>query len=179
MTREEMERAGIRFPDDNPEVDLPTVDHSHDFTLDDYDTQQCYYISREQMAPMYIDNPLTVTPVQPDVWTLETDNEHVTFTYEGGAQYSVRLGDIEMSGGSAPDRFVKTGGLVYPMSGESVLLNPHTTPRLAHMREWVLEQTLRISEERLQMAELVNEFAHNIAHLGHAGHDIGHVTGGH
>jgi len=176
ISQDELDRAGIHTPSG---VDLPTVDHSRDFTIDDNDTQQCYFISREDLAPIYIDNPVSVTPIQPDVWTLETDNEHVTFTYQNGAQYTVRLGDIELSGGGDPERLVKQGGIVYPMSGGTVLLNPHTTPRLVHLRTWVLEQTLRISDERLKMAELVNEFAHNSAHLGHAGHDVGHITGGH
>ncbi len=166
VTAEELERMGYRMPPPPEGLELPTVDRS--VAVDDEDAQQCRIMNEDEIYPMHINNPVSATPVQPDVWTLETDNEYVTLTYENGVQYTVRLGDIDMTSGPEPTRYLKTGGLVYPMDGDTLLLNGDATPRLAQMRAWVLEQTLRISEDRLKMAELVNEFATQIGRLGSA-----------
>ena len=90
----------------------------------------------------------------------------------------MRIGDIELGGGGEPDRLVKWQGLVYPMIGQQVALNPHTTPRLVHMRKWLLDQTLQISTERLTMAHLVATFAEQIGHLGSAMDAVGNISKG-
>lgn len=174
ISQDELDRLGHPVPEG---MELPTVE-AHDYVIDDEDSQSCYRISEHDLAPMFIDNPVEATPVQPDVWTLETDNEYVTFTYDNGAQYQVRLGDIDLAGGSDPERLVKYNGLVYPMSGNQVLLDPHNTPRLAHMREWILEQTRERAAERLKMAELVSVFAQQIGRLGSTAGRVGRIQKG-
>ena len=174
IDQRELDELGYPVPEG---MELPSVQGA-EYVIDDDDAQQCYGISESDLAPMYIDNPVEATPVQPDVWTLETDNEEVTFTYQNGVQYTVRLGNIELNGGGDPERLLKYNGLVYPMTGNQVMLNPHTTPRLAHMRAWILEQTAQRAEERLKMAELVATFAQQIANLGSAADAVGNISKG-
>ncbi len=174
VSQDELDRLGHPLPEG---MNVPSVE-TPEYVVDDNDSQSCYGISQHDLAPMYIDNPTAASPVQPDVWTLETDNEWVTLTYQSGAQYAVRLGDIDLSGGSDPDTLVKHNGLVYPMSGGQVQLNPHTTPRLSHMRAWILEQTAQRAEERLKMAELVAIFAQQVANLGSAADTVGNIQKG-
>ena len=80
VTDEDLIGMGIQPPPDVPNLTPATVEQ-HEYTVDDNDTQQCYFITQSQLAPMYIDNPIGASAVQPDVWTLETDNEYVTLTY--------------------------------------------------------------------------------------------------
>ena len=143
-------------------MELPTV-QEHEYTVDDEDSQQCYFIGERELAPIYVDNAVEVSPVQPDVWTLDTDNEYVTFTYNDGSTGGHAARRHQLSGGSNPDRLVKYNGVVYPMEGSNAAYNPHTTPRLAELREWVLDQTCEASEVRVEIAELVNAFAQQIS----------------
>jgi hypothetical protein len=144
-----------------PGVNLPTVT----YILDDDDAGECRYTSKDEIRPFYVDDPIHVTPVQPDVWTLDIDNQEVTFTYSTGAQYTVLLGSIDMNPGPGASRFRKSGNIVFPTDeGGQILLNATTTPRLAGLRIYLHEQTLRISEERLKMAEIVYAFT-QIMHL--------------
>lgn len=153
---DDLRAAGVQLSDD---VNVPVVDAT-DYVLDDDDTQQCRYATEDEVRSMYIDNMVAVSAVQPDVWTLEIDQEHVTFTYDNGQTYTVRIGDIDMNRGPAATRYYKSHDLVYPTDdGQNVLLNATTTPRIAGLREWMHAELLRRSEERLEMAELVNAFA--------------------
>jgi hypothetical protein len=53
---------------------------------------------------------------------------------------------------------------VYPTDDAgTVLINSVTTPRLAAVRYYLHDEVRRISEERVEMAELVNSFAKIIA----------------
>jgi hypothetical protein len=176
VSNEDLTRMGVQPLPDHPGVNLPSVEQ-HEYTVDDSDTQQCYFMSQHELAPLYIDNPVGATPVQPDA-ALEVDNEYVTLTYRGGGEDQVRIGDIELGGGGEPDRLVKWNGLVYPMVGDQVALNAHTTPRLAHMRSWLLDQVANESGERLTMAHLVATFATQIGRLGTAMDAVGGVSKG-
>jgi hypothetical protein len=46
------------------------------------------------------------------------------------------------------------------------------------MRSWILEQTLKISEDRLTMAHLVATFAEQIGRLGTAADTVGSISKG-
>lgn len=162
---DDLREAGVEVSD---EVDLPEVEVT-DFVLDDDDAQQCRYATEDEVRSMYIDNMVAISAVQPDVWTLEIDQEEVTFTYPWGQTYTVRIGDIEMGSGPAATRYYKSGDLVYPTDdAQRVLLNATTTPRIAGLREWMHEELRRRSEERLEMAELVNAFTSIMSHYSGA-----------
>jgi hypothetical protein len=138
-----------------PGVDLPTVA----YILDDDDAGECRYTSKDEMRPLYVDNPVSVAPVEADVWTLEIDNQYVAFTYASGTQHSILLGTIDMDPGPGAARYRKSGNIIFPTDdGGTVLLNATTTPRLAGLRTYLHEETLKRSEERLQMAEIVYAF---------------------
>jgi hypothetical protein len=159
IDEDELERAGVPAP---AGVDLPTVDGQ--ITLDDDDAGECRYATKPEIRDIYLDNPVTATPIQPDVWTLEIDNQSVTFTYSNGAQYTIQLGQINWDPGPAASRYRKTGGIVYPTDeGGNVLVNATTTPRLANVRMNLHDQVREISEQRLEMAQLVNSFASILA----------------
>jgi hypothetical protein len=152
---DDLRDAGVQLSDD---VNVPVI--VTDYVLDDNDTQQCRYATADEVRSMYIDNMMTVSAVQPDVWTLEIDQEDVTFTYHNGQTYTVRIGNIDMDSGPAASRYYKSNDLVYPTDdGQNVLLNATTTPRIAGLRAWMHAEMLQRSEERLKMAELVNAFA--------------------
>ena len=174
VNQEDLDDAGHPLPEG---MELPTV-QEHEYTVDDEDSQQCYFIGERELAPIYVDNAVEVSPVQPDVWTLDTDNEYVTFTYNDGSTAVMRLGDIQLSGGDNPDRLVKYNGVVYPMEGSNAAYNPHTTPRLAELREWVLDQTRQASDVRVEMAELANAFAQQIKRLSSGANAVGRIQKG-
>jgi hypothetical protein len=39
--------------------------------LDDDDVGNCRFATNNAIREMYVDNPVTASPVQPDVWTLD------------------------------------------------------------------------------------------------------------
>jgi hypothetical protein len=176
VTGEDLERMGIApLPDS---VTVPTV-QPHEYPLDDNDAQQCYPISERDLAPMYIDNPIEATP-EPfdDVWELKAGNAVFVLTYQWGGQYRLRLGDIALHGGIDPDELVKYGGIVYPMSGGQLALNPHTTPHLAALRDAVQDLATKASEERLEMAHLVSAFMDPLRRLTGAARTVGNISRG-
>lgn len=152
---DDLRDAGVQLSDD---VNEPVV--VTDYVLDDNDSQQCRYATFDEVRSLYVDNMVEVSAVQPDVWTLDIDQQQVTFTYRNGHKYTVTIGDIDMYAGAAATRYYKSDDLVYPTDdAQNVLLNATATPRIAGLREWMHAEILRRSEERLEMAELVNAFA--------------------
>jgi hypothetical protein len=156
----ELERRGVAPPP--PGVELPSVDGQ--LTLDDDDAGNCRFATKDEIRDIYLDNPVTATAVQPDVWTLEIDDQSITFTYSNGAQYTIQVGQINWDSGPAATRYRKTGGLVYPTDDSgNLLFNSTTMPRLANVRMDLHNQVREVSEQRLEMAELVNSFAKILA----------------
>jgi len=153
----ELERQGVAPPP--ADVEIPTVDGQ--ITLDDDDAGVCRFATKDEIRDIYVDNPITASPVQFDVWTLEgIDNQSITFGYANGTQYTVQVGQINWDSGPGASRYRKYGNIVYPTDdGGNVLNNAVTMPRLAHVRVWLHDQIREIAAERLQMAELVNAFA--------------------
>ncbi len=142
------------------EVNEPVVEVTP-YVLDDEDNGECRYATADEVRSMYIDNPVTVEPVQADVWTLEmADGEELTFTYDNGRTYTVRFADIDTNSGQDAARYYKVNDLIYPTDeGQNVVLNATSTPRLAGVKRYILEELARRSEQRLEMAELVNAFS--------------------
>jgi hypothetical protein len=151
----ELERQGVPPPPAG--VELPYVDNQ--ITLDDDDASVCRFATKDEIRDLYVDNPVTASPVQPDVWTLDVDNQSITFTYANGAQYTVQVGQINWDSGPEASRYRKYGNIVYPTDdGGNVLSNSVVMPRLAHVRVWLHDQIREVSAERLKMAELVYAF---------------------
>ena len=150
ISSEELEDAGV----------VPT---DYRITLDDDDASECRWTTKDEIRPIYVDNPTTASALQPDVWTLSTDEidrESITFGYSNGASLTTTLASIDMNSGPEASRYRKSGGIVYPAdAGGNVIINGSTTPRLAHLRGWVHDQLRERSEQRVQMAEIVNAFA--------------------
>ena len=154
ISEEELRDAGVPI---DPNVNLPT---QNDVTLDDDDAQVCRWATKDEIRQLYVDNAVTASPIQPDVWTLEIDNESLTLGYANGASWTTTLGAIDWNSGPAATRYKKTGGIVFPADdGGNVIINATTAPRLAHLRIWAHDQIRQRAGERLQMAELVNAFA--------------------
>jgi len=154
IDQSQLDKAGHPLP---AGVDLPAVDR---FTLDDDDAGNCRLVTEDEIRGEYLDNPTQASPVQPEWLTLEIDNQPITFTYANGAQYTTPLGSIDWTAHIGADRFRKVGGIVYPVDASgNVMLNRATTPRLVNVREYLHEQIQQRSEERVEMAWLVNAFA--------------------
>jgi hypothetical protein len=154
ISEDELRDAGVPI---DPNVNLPTVDN---VTLDDDDAQVCRWATKDEIRHLYVDNAVTATPIQPDVWTLEIDNESITFGYSSGASWTTTLAAIDWNSGPAAARYRKSGGIVYPADdGGNVIINASTAPRLANLKIWAHEEIRKRAGERLQMAELVNAFA--------------------
>jgi hypothetical protein len=154
ISEDELREAGVPI---DPNVNLPTVDN---VTLDDDDAQVCRWATKDEIRHLYVDNAVTATPIQPDVWTLEIDNESITFGYSSGASWTTTLAAIDWNSGPAAARYRKSGGIVYPADdGGNVIINASTAPRLANLKIWAHEEIRKRAGERLQMAELVNAFA--------------------
>lgn len=154
ISSEELENAGV----------VPT---DYQVTLDDDDASVCRWATKDEIRPMYVDNPTTASALQPDVWTLSIehiDGESITFGYANGASLTTTLGAIDMNFGASATRYRKRGGIVYPADdGGNVIMNAETAPRLVALRKWVHEELRQRAEQRMQMAELVNKFAGIIA----------------
>jgi hypothetical protein len=159
---DEKELEGQGVPPPPAGVELPSVDGQ--ITLDDDDAGVCRFATKDEIRDLYVDNPVTASPVQPDVWTLDVDNQSVTFTYANGTEYTVQVGQINWDPGPGASRYRKYGNIVYPTDeGGNVLSNSVTMPRLAHVRVWLHDQVREIAAERLEMAELVHAFTEIIA----------------
>jgi hypothetical protein len=132
-------------------------------TLDDDEASVCRWATKDEIRPMYVDNPITASALQPDVWTLSIehiDGESITFGYANGASLTTTLGAIDMNFGAPATRYRKSGGIVYPADdGGNVIINAETAPRLVALRKWVHEELRQRADQRMQMAELVNKFA--------------------
>ncbi len=150
ISSEELEAAGV----------APT---DYQVALDDDDASECRSVTKDEIRQIYVDNPTTASALQPDVWTLSTDEidkESITFGYANGASLTTTLAWIDMNFGAEAERYRKSGGIVYPAdAGGNVIMNASTAPRLAHLRSWVHDQLRERSDQRLQMAELVYAFA--------------------
>jgi hypothetical protein len=156
VNESDLERMGVPPPPAG--VELTPVDGQ--ITLDDDDAGVCRFATKDEIRDIYVDNPVTASPVQPDVWTLDVDNQSITFGYANGTQYTVQVGQINWDSGPGASRYRKYGNIVYPTDdGGNVLNNAVTMPRLANVRIWLHDQVREIAAERLQMAELVNDFA--------------------
>jgi hypothetical protein len=159
VDQSDLDGAGHPLPDG---VTLTTV--TDQITLDDDDAGECRFATKAEIRDIYLDNPVTATPVQPDVWTLEIDDQSITFTYSNGAQYTIQVGQINWDSGPYATRYRKTGGLVYPTDDSGNLqFNSTTMPRLVNVRTYLHDQVREVSEQRLEMAELVNSFAKILA----------------
>jgi hypothetical protein len=66
-------------------------------------------------------------------------------------------------------RYGKTNGVIYPIDDAgTLLLNPTNTPHLVDIRAWYYNEAKRVNDQRLQVAEIVLDFAEAISELGYA-----------
>ena len=146
--------AGVPVSD---EIDYPTVGGG--LVLDDDDAQVCRYATAGELEPMYIDNAVNVSDVQPDVLTLEVDESDITFTMPNGRTWTTTVGQLRGDRSGTAERYRKTGDVVFPTDGSGyMLLNETTTPRLCGLYQWLHEQTRERSQVRLEIAEIVYAF---------------------
>jgi hypothetical protein len=151
-------------------LDLPQVE-TRTFALTDDDAGECRTIDEVELAASYVDNNIVaIEPLQPDPWTLDPasiDNQDLQVTYASGARFATKLGSINMNSGPTRYDLRKSGGLIFPVdSSGNPLFDATNTPRLAAIRWSFLEQLRQRSEERLEIAEIVNAFAGAISSLG-------------
>lgn len=168
ISQDDLDAAGHPLP---PGVDLPTEE---EIPLQDDDAQQSRLVTWPEIQALYVDNPVDASPVQPDVWTLEIDSQSVTLTYSNGAQYSVVLGCIDWDNSVGADHYLQTGNIVFPVDqGGTVMLNKATAPHLVYMRTYLHEEVQKASQDRLDIAEIVNAFAHILSLNTAAGGVVG------
>jgi len=89
---DEKELEGQGVPPPPAGVELPPVDGQ--ITLDDDDAGVCRFATKDEIRDLYVDNPVTASPVQPDVWTLDVDNQSVTWVIEA---YRSQAGNLSNS----------------------------------------------------------------------------------
>jgi hypothetical protein len=155
ITVKELTDAGVHV---DPTVNLPTVEN---FYLDDDDAGLCRMVTRDELRPIYADNPVYVAPIQPDWLTLEIENEPVLFTYGNGASMTTTLGSIDYGYGAGAARYRKSGGIAYPTDeGGNVVMNATTMPRLAQLHVWALEQMQQPRHRLAGLAVLLGERCH-------------------
>lgn len=141
------------------DVDVPEIPE-HAFVVDDNDSGECRWGTEDELRPMYIDNVELVEGIQHDVWTLTIDdNDEFRFRTRSGSETVVRWGDIDVNAGNPAARFVKSNSVVWPSDDyQNVLLNATNTPRLAALKQWMLDELSQRSGERVEIAELVAVF---------------------
>jgi len=172
-------RVSVSFVDSDllpsvPGLDPPTV-QPHTYMLLDDDEKVCRVISEDELEESYVDNNIDTFKLQGVDWlTLDVDKESVDIKYFGGAKTSVLLGSISFGAGKRADQYAKKDGVIYPIDDfGTLLLSATNTPRLVAMRTWYHKEAKRVNDQRIEIAEMVHQFAHAIGHLGHTGH-LGH-----
>jgi hypothetical protein len=116
---------------------------------------------------IYVDNNIAGLSIQPDVWTLEIDNEPLNLWYAGGYEYRLLLGSI-LDTYDGPSRLLQLGNGLVVATDHSLqpMFNAFSTPRLAWIRHDLHRRIQEIAAERLELALLVNQFASIIANYG-------------
>ncbi|MGB8645247.1 MAG: hypothetical protein WCF84_08410 [Anaerolineae bacterium] len=154
-----------------PGLKLPTVE-AHTYILVDDDAKECRVISEDELEASYVDNNIHTFQLQEvNLLTLDVDNQYVTITYSSGAQTSLLLGSIDLGGGGLVEQYAKRNGVIYAIDDAGhVQLDATNTPNLVYVRKWYLGEAKRVNDERIEIAELVHDFAEAIGELGHAGH---------
>ena len=155
-------------------LELPAVE-TRTYALVDDDERVCRVISEAELEESYVDNNIDTFRLRGVNWlTLEIEKEYVDIVYFGGAKASLLLGSISFGAGERAKHYAKKGGVIYPIDEFGVLLlNATNTPRLRAIRTWYNKETLRVSAERLEIAEIVHSFSGAIGVLGNAGGTVG------
>jgi hypothetical protein len=152
-------------------LEVPSVG-PREYVLVDNDQQACRVISERELDASYVDNNIKTFKLDQVDWlTLAVDKEWVTIQYTNGATTKLLLGAISLGAGRMPDEYYKTNGIIYPLNPAKpgdLLLNATTTPSLAAIRKWYLDEARRVNDERIKYAEVVHIFTKTIGSLGNA-----------
>ncbi|MEO0617601.1 MAG: hypothetical protein AAFY69_15840 [Pseudomonadota bacterium] len=139
---------------------------SLEFPLLDDDVGECRLTHASELRDLYIDNGIVrimppkvnMSPLAFDVAELERQESMIH--YSDGAQLLLPLDRILLTPGQPPRRFLKHGGIIYPIDiNGHLVLNASTVPFLAAVRSQFQRDMEERSDQLIEMAELVNAFA--------------------
>jgi hypothetical protein len=148
------------------------------YVLIDNDAKVCRVIKQDEFDASFVENNIQTFQLQDvNLLTLDVDNHNVTLSYASGAQAVLLLGSISLSGGGMAGQYGQSNGIIYPIDdGGAALLDATNTPHLVRIRTWYLNEAQRVNDQRIEIAEVVHDFADIIgetAHASEAGGDQG------
>jgi RHS repeat-associated protein len=149
----------------DPTVDVPTAENrGTKTTLNNRDVGRTEVVySRDVTGSFgYVDNGLVRVFARGDVYTLEIQT--LIFEHADGTTLEVPYDEINFGVGPAASSYERVGGHVYPLRSDgSRAYDAVNTPQIvAGARLWA-DEVRKASEERLEIAELVNVFSGCIA----------------
>jgi hypothetical protein len=149
------------------DVNLPTVDdHSDDKVQVWFNSQDSIVYTKGYVDQIYVDNNITNFAIQPDVTTLNVDDQTVTLYYENGEQYELVLGSILETGPSATKYYQVLSQLIVAADADlNPLFNYQTTPKLLRFRQSLNRLMDQYRQQRVQIASITYSFAKMIKGL--------------
>lgn len=116
---------------------------------------------------IYVDNNIVSLSLQPDVWTLEIDNQPLNLWYADGHEFQILLGSI-LDSYDGPARLVQMSNGLVAGADHSMqpMFNAFTTPRLTWIRHELHRRVQELAAERLELAQIVHAFTEIISAYG-------------
>jgi len=164
---------------DNDVVKLPTT-HDDLVTLRNTEEGFTKQVKRSEVLKWdnYVDNGIASLKVRIiDPYSLKVGPMQIS--YSDGRTTSVPLKSVLDGARPQATRFVYKHGFINPVDEAwKDAFDNNNTPNIVLCSQWVRQQLLRISQDRLQIAEIVAAFASIVAGLGGAAGGVPHVSGG-
>lgn len=153
-----------------PGLTPPTLEPRTYYLIDD-DERVCRVISDDERDDAFVDLGIKTFRLRNvNLLTLDVDRETVDLVYNNGTTAALRLGSIDLRSGSRAEQYGKTNGVIYPLHADGAFMfNGTNTPHLVAMRRWYLAEAKRVNDQRIEIAEVVHNFAQIIGQLGQAG----------
>ena len=144
-----------------PEGDVPSVDdHSDDEVQVWFNNQDSIVYTKSYVDQVYVDNNIVNFSIQPDVGTLDVDNQMLTLSYESGEEYQLILGSIQETGPSASKFYQVLSQLIVSADADLVpLFNYQTTPNLLRLRQGLNQLMGESLKQRIEIGYIVYDFA--------------------
>jgi hypothetical protein len=132
------------------------------------DPQNFVDVSEDDVAAGYLDN-FTNAKFAQDIteWDLPNiDNIPVELTYSNGGSYQISFASLS-DDSTLLTRLMNQSGLFVPVDDSfTPVLSAGTVRRLLQVRQFAHNRAAEVAQQNLDIAEMVNEFADDIAQLG-------------
>ena len=153
-------------PIDN--LDLPSVENG---LIDIKDAKtgmvEKMLYSELRASAYYVDNGIVSLTAQPTVTTLTV--KWMRLTYSGGRKLGIPMESVTMRSLGRATTYERQKGFIVPLDADGeIRFDKNNTPNVIICAQWVRDELLRRSQQRVEIAELVATFASAVAGLASA-----------